>query len=173
MTEVRSFAPIARADARVLVLGSMPGVASLSANAYYAHGRNAFWPIMGALFGFGPALPYAQRVAALLAARVAVWDVLQSCTRAGSLDAAIERDSEVANDFPGFLRRHPEITGVFFNGGAAEAAFRRHVLPLPALQGRPLPMIRLPSTSPANASFSFERKLAAWQCLLLSPSTSE
>lgn len=173
MTEVRSFVPIARADARVLVLGSMPGVASLSANAYYAHGRNAFWPIMGALFGFDPALPYAQRVAALLAARVAVWDVLQSCTRAGSLDAAIERDSEVANDFPGFLRRHPEITGVFFNGGAAEAAFRRHVLPLPALQGRPLPMIRLPSTSPANASFSFERKLAAWQCLLLSPSTSE
>ncbi|MFA7291342.1 MAG: DNA-deoxyinosine glycosylase [Rhodocyclaceae bacterium] len=170
MTEVCSFAPISRADARVLVLGSMPGVASLAAGQYYAHGRNSFWPIMGTLFGFDPALPYLRRVSALQAARVAVWDVLQSCTRPGSLDSAIERNSEVANDFPAFFCRHPEIADVFFNGGAAEAAFRRHVLP--ALQGRSLMMTRLPSTSPANASFSFERKLVAWQSLLLPLSSS-
>jgi hypoxanthine-DNA glycosylase len=173
MTEVCSFAPISRADARVLVLGSMPGVASLVAGQYYAHGRNSFWPIMASLLGFDPALPYIKRVSALQVARVAVWDVLQSCTRPGSLDSAIERNSEVANDFPAFFCRHPEIADVFFNGGAAEAAFRRHVLPaLPALQGRSLMMMRLPSTSPANASFSFERKLAAWQSLLLPLSPS-
>ena len=171
MSEVCSFPPIARADARVLVLGSMPGVASLAANAYYAHRRNAFWPIMGAVLGFDPVAPYAQRLAALQAAHIAVWDVLQSCTRPGSLDASIARASEVANDFPRFFQQHPHIGHVFFNGAAAEAAFRRHVLP--QLAGGGPAMARLPSTSPANASFSFERKLAAWQCLLLPLSTRE
>jgi hypoxanthine-DNA glycosylase len=164
MSEVCSFAPLARGDARVLVLGSMPGVASLSAGQYYAHRRNAFWPIMGALLGFDPAAPYAQRLAALQAAHIAVWDVLQSCRRPGSLDARIERASEVANDFPGLFRQHPGIGHVFFNGTAAEAAFRRHVLP--QLARGTLAMTRLPSTSPANASISFERKLAAWRALL-------
>jgi TDG/mug DNA glycosylase family protein len=170
VSEVCSFPPIARADARVLVLGSMPGVASLSAGQYYAHRRNAFWPIMGALLGFDPAAPYAQRLAALQAAHIAVWDVLQSCTRPGSLDTSIARESEVANDFPRFFRQHPQVEHVFFNGTAAEAAFRRHVLPLLS-QGWPA-MTRLPSTSPANASFSFERKLAAWRELLLPLSTA-
>jgi len=161
MSSVRSFAPVARSDARILILGSMPGVASLTAGQYYAHGRNAFWPFMSALFGFDAASPYGQRVEALQVARVAVWDVLQSCVRQGSLDTAIDRESEVANDFPAFFREHPEITHLFFNGAAAEAAFRRHVLPL--LAPGSLTMARLPSSSPANASFSFERKLAAWQ----------
>jgi hypoxanthine-DNA glycosylase len=164
VSDVCSFAPLARGDARVLVLGSMPGVASLSAGQYYAHRRNAFWPIMGALLGFDPAAPYAQRLAALQAAHIAVWDVLQSCRRPGSLDARIERASEVANDFPGLFRQHPGIGHVFFNGTAAEAAFRRHVLP--QLARGTLAMTRLPSTSPANASISFERKLAAWRALL-------
>ncbi|MDQ5917613.1 MAG: hypothetical protein QG660_724 [Pseudomonadota bacterium] len=161
MSEVCSFLPVAQADARVLVLGSMPGVASLSAGQYYAHRRNAFWPIMGALLGFDPAAPYVQRLAALQAAHIAVWDVLQSCSRTGSLDASIARASEVANDFPRFFRQHPHIAHVFFNGTAAEAAFRRHVLPQLAQSG--LAMTRLPSTSPANASFSFDRKLAEWR----------
>ncbi len=159
MSYVQSFAPLAPAGARLLILGSMPGAASLAAGQYYAHPRNAFWPILGALCHFPADAPYAARVAALQAAGVAVWDVLQSCVRPGSLDTAIERSSEVANDIVGLLARHPGIRRIGFNGGTAEAAFRRHV-PAAAVAG--LQLLRLPSTSPANASWSFERKLAAW-----------
>ena len=160
MSYVQSFAPLAPAGARLLILGSMPGAASLAAGQYYAHPRNAFWPILAALCHFPADAPYAARVAALQAAGVAVWDVLQSCVRTGSLDTAIERGSEVPNDLAGFLARHPGIRRIGFNGGTAEVAFRRHV-PAAAVAGRQL--LRLPSTSPANASWSFERKLAAWK----------
>ncbi|MCK6404855.1 MAG: DNA-deoxyinosine glycosylase [Rhodocyclaceae bacterium] len=160
MSYVQSFAPLVPAGARLLILGSMPGAASLAAGQYYAHPRNAFWPILAALCHFPADAPYAARVAALQAAGVAVWDVLQSCVRPGSLDTAIERGSEVPNDLVGLLVRHPGIGRICFNGGTAEAAFRRHV-PAAAVAGRQL--LRLPSTSPANASWSFERKLAAWK----------
>lgn len=167
MHRVRSFAPLAREDAHVLILGSMPGVASLAAGQYYAHARNAFWPLLAGLLGFDAGLPYAQRVAALRQARLAVWDVLQSCVREGSLDADIARDSEVANDFPAFFRAHRQIGHVCFNGAAAESAFRRHALPtLPENLTARLQFSRLPSTSPANAAFSFERKLALWRAAL-------
>ncbi len=164
MSAVKSFPPIADPGARVLILGSMPGVASLAAGRYYAHARNAFWPLLGALLGFAADAPYAERTAALRAAGIALWDVLHACTRAGSLDVAIERGSEVPNDLPGFLAAHPRITHVFFNGAAAEACFRRHVLP--QLGTGAITCVRLPSTSPANASSSFERKLAAWRAAL-------
>ena len=159
----RSFAPACAADARVLVLGSMPGAASLAAAEYYAHPRNAFWPIMGALFGTGPELPYRERLQGLNAAGVALWDVIASCARAGSLDSAITPASVVANDFAQLFRDCPRIGHVFFNGAAAEAAFHRHVrgrVALPALH-----FTRLPSTSPAHAARNFAAKLEAWQAV--------
>lgn len=160
---VRSFAPVFRADARVLVLGSMPGEASLVANEYYAHPRNTLWPIMGALFGAGRELPYAQRLDRLTAAGVALWDVIGTCARAGSLDSAIAPDSVEANDFAGLFAACPNIGHIFFNGAAAETAFRRHVrgrIALPALH-----FARLPSTSPAHAARGLAAKLAAWQAV--------
>ena len=157
--QVQGFAPVAAPGARVLVLGSMPGVASLRQGRYYAHPRNAFWPIAASVFGFDPGLDYAQRLHALQAAGVALWDVLQACERPGSLDADIRGDTLVANDFAAFLERYPAIVRVCFNGAKAAALYRRHVLPGLAL---PLEYVDLPSTSPAHAAASFERKLAAW-----------
>jgi TDG/mug DNA glycosylase family protein len=157
---VRSFPPIARSNARVLILGSMPGVASLAVGEYYAHPRNAFWPIMGAVFGAGPELPYEARVERLVAQRVAVWDVLKTCFRGGSLDSSIVEDSIVPNDFAGFFAAHPKIERVCFNGAKAEQAFRRYVLPALDVE---MEYVRLPSTSPAHAGMSFAKKLAVWQ----------
>lgn len=159
--KVRSFAPIADRNAKVLVLGSMPGRASLAAGQYYAHRQNAFWRIVCSLLGIDPASPYQARIRALRASRIALWDVLHSCVRPGSLDSRIEQ--EIANDFNAFFRRHPGITHVFFNGAKAEASYRRHVLP--AIE-RSLHYARLPSTSPAHASIPYSRKLKAWRALL-------
>ena len=162
---VHSFAPIADARATRLILGSMPGAASLSANQYYAHPHNAFWRIMAAVTGALPDAAYEERVRAVQSANLAVWDVLQSCERPGSLDASIRRDSEVANDFATFFAQHPLITHVFFNGGAAEASFKRHCAAL--LREPRLSFQRLPSTSPAHAALRFEHKRAAWHSALL------
>lgn len=164
MSYIYSFPPIADARATLLILGSMPGEASLRAGEYYAHPRNHFWRVLGTLVPLDPAAPYAQRIAALKASHIALWDVLHGCKRAGSLDANIDKASHIPNDFESFFARHAKITHVYFNGSAAEQIFRRHVLPqfkLPHLE-----YLRLPSTSPANASFSFERKLDAWQAIL-------
>jgi hypoxanthine-DNA glycosylase len=127
MSRVESFRPIVSEASKVLILGSMPGVASLKVGQYYAHPRNAFWPIASALFGADPALPYQERVARLQAAGVALWDSLQACTRPGSLDRSITQ--AVANDFASFFAEYPAITQVFFNGAMAEQTFRRRVLP--------------------------------------------
>ena len=161
MTRVRSFAPVATEDATRLVLGSMPGVASLRAGQYYAHPRNQFWRILGELLGWDPALPYAARIDLVTASGIALWDVLKACSRVGSLDAAIEKDSIVPNDFVTFFARHPLVRRVYFNGSTAESWYRRRVLPL--LPPGPLVYQRLPSTSPAHAALSFEEKLAAWR----------
>jgi hypoxanthine-DNA glycosylase len=164
MARVRSFKPIGDREAKVLVLGSMPGRASLAAGRYYAHPQNAFWRITSELLRFDPASPYGKRVRALRTARIAVWDVLRSCRREGSSDAMIENETLVVNDFRWFFRLHNKVTHVFFNGAKAEACFRRHVLP--ELARDSLTCLRLPSTSPANASMSFARKLRAWRVIL-------
>ncbi len=162
VTRVRGFEPLAAPHARVLVLGSMPGVASLRQQQYYAHPRNAFWPIAAAVFGFDAGAAYAQRVAALTAAGVALWDVLQACERPGSLDADIDPATAEPNDFDTFFRAHPGIERVCFNGGKAAALFRRRVLPHSA-RARRLQYVDLPSTSPAHAAMSPRAKLAAWR----------
>ncbi|MCA9238784.1 MAG: DNA-deoxyinosine glycosylase [Planctomycetales bacterium] len=160
----RSFPPIVGPRARLLILGSMPGAASLAAGEYYAHPRNAFWRLMGDLYGADPEAPYDWRCQKLAAAGVAVWDVLRECRRAGSLDANILAESEQANDFLGFLTRYVTIDRIYFNGHKAHAAFRRHALAaLPAGVVERLTLTRLPSTSPAHAGRSYEEKLAAWK----------
>jgi hypoxanthine-DNA glycosylase len=146
----------------------MPGIASLQAGQYYAHPRNAFWPILAALLGWPGSLAYAERLARLRTARIALWDVLQSCRREGSLDAAIDEGSIVPNDFGGFLLRHARITHVFFNGSKAESAFRRYVVPDLSC-ANPLVCERLPSTSPAHAARGFDEKLHAWRRVIQDP----
>jgi len=163
---IRSFDPVAARNARILILGSMPGRASLAAGQYYAHRQNAFWRIVCSLLAIDPASPYRARLRALRASRIALWDVLHSCVRPGSLDSRIEL--ETANDFNRFFRRHPGTTHVFFNGAKAEASFRRHVFPAieRTLRDRVISYYRLPSTSPAHASAPFGRKLEAWRVIL-------
>jgi hypoxanthine-DNA glycosylase len=128
MTRIYSFRPLADHNARILILGSMPGRASLDAHEYYAHSQNSFWRIMSQLLQMDPRAPYEDRVRLVKNAGIAVWDVLQSCIREGSLDSNIERDTLVANDFHAFFRAHKKITHVFFNGAKAEACFKHHVL---------------------------------------------
>jgi hypoxanthine-DNA glycosylase len=159
MPHIHSFAPVSKTEARVLILGSMPGKKSLQQNQYYAHPANAFWKIMGDLVGAHPSIPYPERLRVLQSSGIALWDVLASCERESSLDTHIRNES--ANDFASFFTQHPRITQVFFNGSKAEQCFRKIVLgkqPLP-----PLTFHRLPSTSPAHAGMRYEEKLQAWQ----------
>lgn len=158
---VKSFPPLAGDRPTRLILGSMPGVASLTAGRYYAHPQNAFWRIMADVVGLAVDQPYDVRVAALVGAGIAVWDVLQACERSGSLDSAIRRDSEVANDIPGLLAAYPAIRQICFNGAAAETSFRRHHRDL--LRREDLRFVRLPSTSAAHASMPYARKCAVWR----------
>jgi hypoxanthine-DNA glycosylase len=165
MVYARGFPPISRPDARILILGSMPSRQSLAQQQYYAHPRNAFWPILSQLLAIETST-YAERAAQLAARGVAVWDVLQACYRSGSLDSAIDDRSIVINDFPGFFREHPRVRNVYFNGAKAESLYRNHVLPVLSGAAADLPLRRLPSTSPAHAGMSFDEKLAAWRVVV-------
>lgn len=157
---IRGFAPIARPDARVLVLGTIPSERSLAEHQYYAHPRNSFWKIMLTLFAKGTDLDYPERAELLTRNRVALWDVLHAGDRPGSLDSSIVSGTAVPNDIAGFLELHPDVRAVFFNGTAAEKLYHAHnTLP----PDRAMTFTRLPSTSPAHAARSFADKLAAWQ----------
>jgi hypoxanthine-DNA glycosylase len=162
---ISGFPPIGRRDARVLILGSMPGERSLAAAQYYAHPGNAFWTIVGGFFGIDPTAGYAARTRALGAHGLALWDVLRSCERDGSLDAAIVRASIEPNDFVTFFTAHRRITTVLCNGGAAHDLFVRRVAGA-MLGDRVLRIERLPSTSPAHASLRLHEKQRRWHAAL-------
>lgn len=164
---VRGFPPILGAEPTILILGSAPSVASLTAGEYYGHPRNAFWWIMGQLYWPDQTLEYPQRCDRLIQQGIAVWDVLASCERPGSLDSAIVAESEVCNDIPGLLGEQPGIRCVLLNGGKAQQSFRRHLRPR---MKAPLPtIVNLPSTSPANARMRPREKLKHWAKVLPSP----
>ena len=152
--------------ARVLILGTLPSAESIRQGQYYAHPRNAFWPIMGELFGAGRERPYEKRLRRLAARGVMLWDVLRAAQRPGSLDSAIHPRRRVPNALPDLVARHPELEAIFFNGGPAEALFRRHVAGACGARLAELKLVRLPSTSPAHASRTYAQKLAAWRAAL-------
>ncbi len=149
----------------MVVLGSMPGIASLEAVQYYAHPRNVFWPIMDELFGIDRRADYESRVSEFEKLPLILWDTLHACYRPGSLDSDIDVKTAQANDFPRLLRSYPKIRAILFNGAASEKYFRQLVLPGLTSAGK-IKFIRMPSTSPANAGMQFEQKLAAWRRLL-------
>ncbi len=162
MQPIQSFAPVSCTNANVLILGSMPGKASLSAQQYYAHPRNAFWKIIEHLFGIASDAPYRERLRQLTANRIALWDVMNACHRKSSLDSDIVDASIVPNDFAAFFDAHPKVDRVYFNGAKAENSYHRLVSPTLA-DPDPITYLRLPSTSPAHAALSLKEKLAAWK----------
>ena len=162
MAFVRSFPPLSHPTAKVLLLGSMPGKASLEAGQYYAHPRNAFWPLMEALLGVPSTWSYEKRTMELMNQGIAVWDVLSACSRTGSLDSDIVSSTMRANDFATFFQGHPAIRLIGFNGATAWQAYRRLVLPTLEPRQASLGTVLLPSTSPAMASLNLEAKTKAW-----------
>jgi hypoxanthine-DNA glycosylase len=157
-TSLTGLAPVIAANTRILVLGSFPGAASLAAQQYYAHPRNALWPILSALTGEDlVSLPYAARLPRLLAHGFGLWDVLGACERQGSLDSAIRQPA--ANDFARLRELCPLLEVVGFNGQTSGKF-------APQFAAQRYRAVILPSTSPAHASLSFEQKLSAWRALL-------
>ena len=156
--KIYSFPSISNREATVLLLGTMPGVQSLAMNEYYAHPRNHFWKLLAAVFDEELPTDYNQKKEILFRNNLAVWDVLQACERLGSLDSAIMK--EVPNDFTAFLKEHPNIKLIAFNGQKAATFFKKHVR-LP----KDYAYSTLPSTSPANAGKSFEQKLNEWKVI--------
>ncbi len=156
--KVYSFPSISNKEARVLVLGTMPGIASLELNQYYGHSRNVFWKLMFTILEEPFSLDYEVRKQLALKNHIAIWDVLQACVREGSLDSAIEQ--EIPNDFDLFFKEHPNIEHIVFNGQKAAKFFKQYVR-----VSKNYKQVTVPSTSPANAGVSFEQKLKEWQSI--------
>lgn len=154
---LKGLAPVWRPDARLLVLGSFPGSASLDAQQYYAHPRNAFWPVMAALLKEPelPQLAYAQRLLRLQAAGIALWDAVAECERDGSLDSAIRKAQP--SGLADLVARLPGLRAIACNGATAYRETAR------LLPGAPWPLLQLPSTSPAHAGLPLAAKIQTWQ----------
>jgi len=166
MSTVTGFPPIADNNAVILILGSMPSIKSLEDQQYYAHPRNSFWFIITKLLSSDTELEYEQKKALLLHSRIALWDVLNTCQRKGSLDSSIKNESTVVNDFNTFFIDHPLIKAVYFNGTRAQQEYMKHILPTLDEKFSPIEYKRLPSTSPAMASLNREQKLQQWKTIL-------
>jgi TDG/mug DNA glycosylase family protein len=162
---IHGFPPLARPGARILILGSMPSRESLARGQYYAHPRNAFWPILSDLLGI-EAPDYERRAEAVADHGIAIWDVLRDCIRPGSLDSAIEEQTAATNDFRSFFEEQQAIRHVFFNGAKAESLYLRCVRPGLGPKAAGISCTRLPSTSPANAGMDFQAKKKAWGKIL-------
>ncbi len=163
MARSYGFPPVAAPGARLLILGSLPGRRSLEAQEYYAQPRNAFWPLMSNLFDVDARASYAERLHSLNDRGVALWDVCGSAHRRGSLDQRIELQTVRANDFEPFFETHRDIRLICFNGARAASLYRRLVLPRLSTRAAAIPSMRLPSTSPAHASLTFDQKLEKWR----------
>lgn len=153
--KIQSFSSLSNPNAKVLLLGTMPGEKSLALNQYYGHPQNLFWKLVAAVFNEAVPETYELKKEMLLRNDIAVWDVLKACERKGSLDSAILK--EVPNDFTKFFESHPNIKLIAFNGQKAAAFFKKHVGFSDAYN-----FVTLPSTSPAHAGKNFEQKLKEW-----------
>ena len=160
--KLEAFQPEMKADAQVLILGSMPGIKSLEAQQYYAHKQNSFWYFMQEMFGIERSSSYAQRLTELKSCKIALWDVVHSCVRPGSLDSNIQASSVRANDFAALLKSCPKIHSVFFNGQKAASLFKKHIDSSSLQAFKSIGFTSLPSSSPAHASMRPAEKLASW-----------
>ena len=160
-----SFDPIAAPDARVLILGSLPSQLSLQKREYYGNPQNVFWQVMGELFDAGPEMPYADRADTLKRCGIAVWDVLHSSVRPGSMDAAIDQSTATPNDFQMFFDGHPMLELLCFNGQKAAELYERLVAPQGIGTIDSLEYRTMPSTSPAYASMQYDEKVRQWSAI--------
>lgn len=156
------FPPVADARTTRMIIGSMPGKASLNANQYYAHSRNAFWKIIARLFAADfPFVCYEDKLSLLLNSRIGLWDVFAVCERNGSLDSDIK--NPVANDFEKFLKFHPNVKTLYFNGKKAYTCFIKSFQKSPFINA--LTLVPLPSTSSANTQMTLEDKIKVWKVI--------
>lgn len=157
----KCFKQLKNPSARVLILGSMPGIASLDAQQYYAHPRNCFWWILQEITGVDCNETYEKRMQGVLDAGIALWDVIAECERSGSLDSAINLNTLRVNDFKTFFKTHSNIKSVFLNGGKAYDLFHRHIVRQGVLPAD-INAVKLPSTSPAFAAMTKQQKKLGW-----------
>ncbi|WP_370979667.1 DNA-deoxyinosine glycosylase [Agaribacterium sp. ZY112] len=158
-----SFPPLYQESTEILVLGSMPGQVSLDAQQYYANRQNLFWSFVFACPRAELPNCYDQRIKVLFDRHIGLWDVLKHCHREGSLDSAISRSSEVANDLEVLVQSMPRLKRLCFNGKKARQLFDRHILKAGSFPVARYELVDLPSTSPANAAMSFETKALRWR----------
>lgn len=158
MQKISSFPPIINENSKILILGSIPGLKSLEMQQYYAHPQNKFWKIIFEIFNEEFTTDYSERIKILEKHHIALWDVIDTCERKGSLDSEIR--NEEANRIGELLQNYPNIKGIFCNGQKSYKNLQK-MLPKDFY----LPIIALPSTSPAHASLKYEEKLKKWKLI--------